>query len=189
MCNPQSPVGAPGYYTSTIVGMASYCAGFAKVKPAVAAVDHYAATAPLPGVSASGPLTLVLKLIAPAPDFLNILAMGFASARPVEYLKYLPDSPQLRANTISDGPYQITNYSAGKSFTLVRNPAWKAATDPLAQGLRQQDHHYRGPDRRQRPAADPGRDRRHGVGRSAAAPGPSRPDQRPRQPADHRAGR
>ncbi|HXS63416.1 MAG TPA: ABC transporter substrate-binding protein [Streptosporangiaceae bacterium] len=130
LCNPQSPVGAPSYFTTTIVGMADYCAGFAKVKPTIAAVDHYATTAPLPGASASGALTLVLKLVAPAPDFLNIMAMGFASARPAEYLKYLPDSPQLRANTISDGPYQITNYSAGKSFTLVRNPAWSSATDP-----------------------------------------------------------
>lgn len=130
LCNPQSPVGAPGYFTSTIVGMAAYCAGFATVKPTVAAVDHYAQTAPLPGVSASGSLTLVIKLLAPAPDFLNILAMGFCSARPVEYLKYLPDSPQLRANILSDGPYEITNYSAGKSLTLDRNPAWKAATDP-----------------------------------------------------------
>lgn len=130
LCNPQSPVGAPGYFTSTIVGMAAYCAGFAKVKPTIAAVDHYAATAPLPGASAAGPLTLVVKLVAPAPDFLNILAMGFSSARPAEYLKYLPDSPQLRANTISDGPYQITSYSTSKSFTLARNPAWNSATDP-----------------------------------------------------------
>lgn len=130
LCNPQSPVGAPSYFTSTIVGMAAYCAGFAKVKPTVSAVDRYAATAPLPGASAAGALTLVLKLVAPAPDFLNILAMGFSSARPAEYLKYLPDSPQLRANTLSDGPYEITNYSAGKSFTLARNPAWNSATDP-----------------------------------------------------------
>ena len=81
LCNPQSPVGAPGYYTSTIVGMAAYCAGFAKVKPTVSAVDHYAATASLPGVSSAGPLTLVFKLTEPAPDFLNIIALGFASAR------------------------------------------------------------------------------------------------------------
>jgi peptide/nickel transport system substrate-binding protein len=130
LCNPQSPVGAPGYYTSTIVGMAAYCAGFAKVKATVSAIDHYVATASLPGVSTAGPLTLVFKLTEPAPDFLNILALGFASARPVEYLKYLPDSPQLRANTLSDGPYKITSYSASKGFTLARNPAWNPATDP-----------------------------------------------------------
>ena len=31
LCNPVSPVGAPGYFTATIDGMASYCDGFAKV--------------------------------------------------------------------------------------------------------------------------------------------------------------
>jgi ABC-type transport system substrate-binding protein len=30
LCNPSSPVGAPGYFTGTIEGMASYCTGFAK---------------------------------------------------------------------------------------------------------------------------------------------------------------
>src|SRR5205085_11277739 len=32
LCNPASPTGAPGYYTSTIVGMKTYCTGFSKVK-------------------------------------------------------------------------------------------------------------------------------------------------------------
>ena len=36
LCNPSSPVGAPGYFTNTIVGMAAYCAGFAKVPGTVA---------------------------------------------------------------------------------------------------------------------------------------------------------
>jgi peptide/nickel transport system substrate-binding protein len=57
--------------------------------------------------------------------------MGFCSARPVEYMKYVPDSAPFRQHTLSDGPYEITSYVAGKSFTLARNPAWAAATDPL----------------------------------------------------------
>ena len=32
LCNPASPTAAPGYFTSTIVGMKAYCDGFAKVK-------------------------------------------------------------------------------------------------------------------------------------------------------------
>ena len=39
LCNPVSPVGAPGYYTSTIVGMAAYCDAFGKVKPTAAAIS------------------------------------------------------------------------------------------------------------------------------------------------------
>jgi peptide/nickel transport system substrate-binding protein len=131
LCNPASPVGAPGYYTSTIVGMAKYCAAIGKVKPTAAAISGYANAHPLPGVVAKGDLTLVFKLVKPAPDFLNILAMGFSSARPKEYDQYVPDSAPLRQHTLSDGPYAITSYTPTKSFVLKRNPAWQAGTDPL----------------------------------------------------------
>jgi peptide/nickel transport system substrate-binding protein len=57
--------------------------------------------------------------------------MPFASARPVEYNAYVPNSLQLDENTISDGPYQISSYIAGKSITFVHNPAWKQSTDTL----------------------------------------------------------
>jgi peptide/nickel transport system substrate-binding protein len=73
----------------------------------------------------------VFHLTSPAPDFGNILAMGFSSARPVEYMKYVPDSAPFRQHTLSDGPYQITKYVPGKEFTLARNPAWDPKTDPL----------------------------------------------------------
>ena len=131
LCNPASPTGAPGYYTSTIVGKKTYCAGFSKVKSTVAAIDGYAKSHPLPGVSAPNDTTLVFHLVLPAPDFNNILAMPFSSARPVEYDKYVPDSAQFRQHTISDGPYQITKYVPSKEFDLARNPAWSQASDPL----------------------------------------------------------
>ncbi len=131
LCNPASPTGAPGYYTSTIVGMKAYCAGFAKVKSTVAAINAYVKGHPLAGVAAPNASTLVFHLVNPAPDFANILAMPFSSARPVEYEKYVPDSAQLRQHTISDGPYQITKYVPGKEFNLDRNPAWSQASDPL----------------------------------------------------------
>jgi ABC-type transport system substrate-binding protein len=131
LCNPASPVGAPGYFDSTIVGMQAYCNGFAKVKATASAIDAYENSHSLPGVSPAGPLTLVFHLLSPATDFVNILAMGFCSARPIEYMQYVPDSPQMRQHTLSDGPYKITSYTPDKGFTLARNPAWKASTDPL----------------------------------------------------------
>lgn len=131
LCNPVSPTGAPGYFLSTIVGMQAYCNGFAKVKPTVAGINAYVAGTPLPGVVATSDLTLTVHLMQPSPDFLNILAMGFCSARPVEWMRYLPDSAQFRAHTLSDGPYQITSYSADKGFTLDRNPAWNPSTDQV----------------------------------------------------------
>ena len=131
LCNPVSPVGAPGYYTSTILGMQAYCDGFAKVKPTVGAIDGYIKSHQLEGVLAPDAKTLVFKLSKPAPDFLNIIAMGFSSARPVEYEQYVPDSAQMRQHTISDGPYRITSYVPTKSFTFARNPAWKQSSDPV----------------------------------------------------------
>ncbi|HEU5418568.1 MAG TPA: ABC transporter substrate-binding protein [Streptosporangiaceae bacterium] len=131
LCNPSSPVGAPGYFTGTIVGMASYCTGFAKAPATVAGISSYVNSHNLPGVVATNPSTLTFHLLSSTPDFLYILTMGFCSARPAEYMKYVPDSAQFRQHTISDGPYQITSYVAGKSFTLARNPAWSAASDPL----------------------------------------------------------
>jgi ABC-type transport system substrate-binding protein len=131
LCNPVSPVGAPGYYTNTIVGMAAYCTGFAKVPGTVAGIAGYVSSHPLAGVVATGASTLTFHLLSPTPDFLYILTMGFSSARPAEYMSYVPDSAIFRAHTLSDGPYQITSYTAGKSITLDRNPAWSAAADPL----------------------------------------------------------
>jgi peptide/nickel transport system substrate-binding protein len=131
LCNPVSPVGAPGYFLSTIVGMQEYCNGFAKVPANVSAIASYVNGHSLAGVVATSDLTLTFHLLQPAPDFLNILAMGFCSARPVEYMKYLPDSAQFRRSTLSDGPYEITSYTADKGFVLQRNPAWSQATDTL----------------------------------------------------------
>jgi peptide/nickel transport system substrate-binding protein len=131
LCNPVSPTGAPGYYESTIVGMNGYCNGFAKVKGTAPAIAAYVNGHKVPGVVAKNNLTLVFHLLSPAPDFPNILAMGFSSARPVEYMKYVPDSADFRQHTISDGPYQITKYVPGKEFDLARNPAWDAKTDSL----------------------------------------------------------
>jgi ABC-type transport system substrate-binding protein len=131
LCNPASPTGAPGYYESTIIGMQTYCAGFAKVKPTAPAIAAYVNGHRVSGVVAKNDLTLVFRLTKPAPDFPNILAMGFSSARPVEYMKYVPDSADFRQHTISDGPYQIVKYVPTKEFQLDRNTAWDPKTDSL----------------------------------------------------------
>ena len=131
LCNPVSPVGAPGYYENTIVGMKAYCDGFAKVPGTVAAIAAYVNGHDITGVRAPDDQTVVFTLIRPASDMLNILAMPFASPAPAEYLNYLPDSAAFRQHTISDGPYQIVSYKANSSIALNRNPAWTQTTDPL----------------------------------------------------------
>ena len=104
LCNPVSPTLTPGYFENTIMGMHGYCNGFANVKDTVGAIDHYEASTPLVGVSAPNSSTVVFKLMEPASDFLNILALGFCSARPIEYMKYLPNSAALKQHLVSDGP-------------------------------------------------------------------------------------
>lgn len=131
MCNPVMPTGAPGYYTDTIVGMADFCDAFAKVPGKVPAMKKFIQTHDIKGLTAKDDLTLQITLTQPASDMTNILAEPFASPAPVEYLDYMPDGPQFRQNTISDGPYSITSYEPKKHITLERNPAWKASSDPI----------------------------------------------------------
>jgi peptide/nickel transport system substrate-binding protein len=134
MCNPVSPSGAIGYYTDTIKGLAAYCAKWAKeaetTDATVASIQTFMAANDVEGVKADG-RTVTFTLIRPASDFLNIMAMTFASPVPVEMMKYLPDSPEFRVNFISDGPYKIDRYIVNQSITLVRNGNWDSDTDPL----------------------------------------------------------
>jgi peptide/nickel transport system substrate-binding protein len=136
-CNPVSPVGNIGYYESTVAGLTSYCnaeaAFFAKKsnKPTAANIANFQNTHTISGLSAPNSLTLQINLSQPASDFIYMMAMPFSSARPVEYDAYVPNSLQLDQHTISDGPYQITGYTPGKSITLATNPAWKQSTDTL----------------------------------------------------------
>jgi peptide/nickel transport system substrate-binding protein len=135
--NPVSPVGNPLYYQSTIAGLSTYAnaetAYFAvkSHKPTATNIANFQNTHTISGLSAPNPLTLKINLMAPASDFLYMMAMPFTSARPVEYDAYVPNSLQLDTHTISDGPYQITSYIAGKSLTMMPNPAWKQSTDPI----------------------------------------------------------
>jgi peptide/nickel transport system substrate-binding protein len=135
MCNPTLGVGNLLYYEPVIKGMTAYCAGYAAAfktaKQTPAAEAAYQNSHSISGISTPDSMTISFTLTQPANDFLNIMAMTFASARPVEYDKYLPDSPQFRANTLSDGPYAITTYTPNKKIVLTRNAAWKQSSDPL----------------------------------------------------------
>jgi peptide/nickel transport system substrate-binding protein len=135
--NPVQPVGNSGYFLSTISGFAKYfnaeAAFFAKKsnKPTAANIANFQNTHSISGITTPNSSTIVFHLTQPAGDFLDILAMPFNSARPVEYDKYVPDSLQMRDNMMSDGPYNITSYTPGKQVILTRNKFWKQSTDPL----------------------------------------------------------
>jgi peptide/nickel transport system substrate-binding protein len=133
-CNPAQPFGGLPDYQSLISGFDAFCTGFAKVDPksATAIADYQNKTA-LDGVTVdpSNPLTVVFKLTRPASYFISMSTLPAFSPSPVEYDKYIPASAELAANTISDGPYMVTKYTATKEILFDRNPAWDAATDPI----------------------------------------------------------
>ena len=131
LCNPASPVGAPGYYETTIVGFKDYCEPMLSLPANVTAIKGYIDNHQIAGIQTKGTDTVIFTLIQPASDFVNILALPFSSAAPVEYLQYVPDSADFRQHTISDGPYKIGKYSAGTEIDLDRNPAWEQSTDSI----------------------------------------------------------
>src|SRR6266700_5672679 len=136
-CNPVSPVGNPLYYEATIAGLKQYCdaesAYFANKShaPTATNIANFQNSHTISGITAVSASTLKFHLIAPAGDFIYMLAMPFTSARPVEYDKLVPNSLQLDQHTISAGPYQITSYVPNKSMVMQRNPAWKQSTDSI----------------------------------------------------------
>jgi ABC-type transport system substrate-binding protein len=132
LCNPASPSAGKGYYVSTLKGMDGFCRGFGSVDAKNAgAIAAYQRDHEIEGVRAKDDATLVFKLKRPASDFLNLLSLPFTAAAPVEYDRYVPDGAEFRQHTISDGPYQITEYRPGLSYRLTHNPAWQAGGDPL----------------------------------------------------------
>jgi ABC-type transport system substrate-binding protein len=131
-CDPTlAPNGNPGYYEATIAGFKAFCTPFLGADPgeSAAARAAYINGNSISGVTTPDSQTLVIKLTQPATDFVNIMALPFASAAPVEDLNYVPLTP---GNPLyADGPYQVSNYNVGHELDLTPNPAWKASSDPI----------------------------------------------------------
>jgi peptide/nickel transport system substrate-binding protein len=135
MCNPVAGAGAISFYTSTIGGMAefaaAYGAAFEGLRPTARAMAEYQNTHEIGGLRAVDAKTLVIDLIRPANDMLNILSMMFASPAPAEYDEFIPDSPDWIRNVRSCGPYRLTDYRPGHSLRMERNEVWHQDTDPI----------------------------------------------------------
>ena len=132
-CNPVQPFGGIPDFNDLIVGYADFCAGFAKVKPNAAAMKDYIEKNDLPGVTAPDDKTIVFKLTSPASYFQDMLTLPAFSPAPVEFLDAVPGAAfgnDLK-NLISDGPYQIDEYTPTKTISLKRNPSWNEASDPI----------------------------------------------------------
>jgi peptide/nickel transport system substrate-binding protein len=132
-CNPVQPFGGIPDFNNLIVGYANFCAGFAKVKPTAAAMKDYIQKNDLPGVTAPDDKTIVFKLTSPASYFQDMLTLTAFSPAPAEFLDAVPGAEfgSDVKNLISDGPYQIDEYSPTKTISLKRNPSWNEASDPI----------------------------------------------------------
>ena len=75
--------------------------------------------------------TIIFHLVKPFSGF-DYFAM-MPSTAPVPEAK--DTGKNYKNHVISTGPYMFANYSAGKSFDLVRNPNWDPATDPNRKAL------------------------------------------------------
>jgi hypothetical protein len=93
LCNPVSPVGAPGYYENTIVGMKAYCDGFAKVPGTAAAIAAYIDGHDISGVQATDPQTLTFTLLSRSHLIDHVWDTAYDGASNVVdvYVRYLRD--------------------------------------------------------------------------------------------------
>ncbi|MGB9112698.1 MAG: ABC transporter substrate-binding protein [Acidimicrobiales bacterium] len=130
-CNPQEPFGGVTDFEFLVSGMKSFCAAFLKVKPTVANIKAFLASHSISGVTAAGD-TVSYKLVHPTSYFNDLLALEAFNPAPAEDLNYLPASAAFAQHTVSDGPYEIQSYNPTRSIVFVRNPDWKASTDPIS---------------------------------------------------------
>ncbi|WP_160165849.1 ABC transporter substrate-binding protein [Actinoplanes sp. OR16] len=119
------------YYADSIAGMAEFCAGMAAVPARADAIARYLENHDVPGLRAVDERTVRFELVAPTPDFLDMLTLPFASAAPVEYLEHLPAGPDFDRSLRSNGPYRVVTHRPGETIVLERNPAWRPESDPV----------------------------------------------------------
>lgn len=131
-CNPVQPFGGLPDFETLIVGYQAFCTKFAKLGPSAtpAAMKSFLASNSPSGVTASGQ-TITYNLVHPASYFGTMLTLDALNPAPVESLDYVPASAAAQQHVISDGPYTIQSYTPARTIVLVRNPAWKASSDPI----------------------------------------------------------
>ena len=111
-------VGSSGYWTlrGHIVGLDDY-------RTASADAGH-ARNAPVAGLQAPDPHTLRIRLTAPFPALLWMLAMNYAYAVPREAVAYY--GPEFVNHPVGTGPYILKEWVQNYKLEFVRNPTWKA---------------------------------------------------------------
>ncbi|MGI5238448.1 ABC transporter substrate-binding protein [Dactylosporangium sp. CA-139066] len=136
LANPVTGAGAIRYFTSTIGGMAQYCAeyraAFRDRPPTARALADFQNAHEIAGVTALDDATLRIRLVEPADDLPHLLALSCASAVPREYDRFVPGSTELFGHLRSAGPYSLALYrDGGRLLRLERNPVWDPDEDQV----------------------------------------------------------
>ena len=131
-CNPVQPFGGLPDFEALIVGYQDFCTKFAKLGASATAAQmkSFLASNTPSGVTASGQ-TITYNLVHPASYFATQLTMDAFNPAPVESLDYVPASATAQQHVIADGPYKVLSYTPARTIQFVRNPAWKASSDPI----------------------------------------------------------
>ena len=131
-CNPSAEnFGGMADFESTIVGLAAFCSAYPKAAANSAPVmKAYIEGHNVSGITTSGN-TITFKLTQPAAWLQGAMTLAPFTAVPIEAESALPGSPGVYNHMYADGPYELSQYTPKKSITFVRNPEWKASTDPL----------------------------------------------------------
>ncbi|MBV9445820.1 MAG: ABC transporter substrate-binding protein [Streptosporangiaceae bacterium] len=131
LADPRMPSPGLPYYLSTIAGMSDFRDALAEAQRTGDPISERMECLDINGVQAIGESEVRFTIQYPASDFLNMLALPFATPASAEYLALVPGSPEMIAAIVSNGPYQLRRYVPGEQITLERNPAWVPASDSL----------------------------------------------------------
>lgn len=131
LAHPLAPSPGLSYYLSTITGLAEFRDGLTGVARTADAIADYIEQTDVAGLRVLNDTEVCFTTRYPTPDFLNLLALPFATPAPVEYLRHVPGSAEMNQSIISNGPYQIDRYVPDERIVLVRNPAWEERTDEV----------------------------------------------------------
>ncbi len=83
------------------------------------------------GISTPSPREVVIRLSAPQPYFLQLLAMGFGSIVP----DGKADAPGFEKHPIGTGPFEFEGMVAGQRITLAKNPTYFKPEAPKLDGI------------------------------------------------------
>jgi peptide/nickel transport system substrate-binding protein len=129
LAHPLAPSPGLPYFLSTIDGLVEFRDALVAAERQPEGIAEVVETTDVRGLRVEDDRTVVITTLEPVSDFLNILALPFATPAPVEYADWVPGNPALEQRLISNGPYRIVDYRPGAGIRLGRNPAWAPATD------------------------------------------------------------